>query len=58
MKIQQEHLPQDRPATADEEWGFSFQYFLEDQWPYLVGIAIVLAVFYYARYRWRKRHER
>lgn len=58
MKIQQEHLPQDRPATREEQWGFSFETFLEEQWPYLVGIIIVLAVFLYARYAWRKRHEK
>lgn len=58
MTIQQEHLPKDRPATAEEEWGFSLQYFLEDQWPYLLGIAVVLVVFLYARYRWRLRHKK
>lgn len=58
MSIQQEHLPKDRPASGREEYGFSFVDFLEDQWMYLVGILIVLAVFFYARYAWRKRHER
>ena len=58
MAFQQEHLPQDRPAKREEVWGYSFESFLEEQWPYLVGILIVLGVFLYARYRWRKRHEK
>ena len=58
MRIQQEHLPQDRPATREEAWGFSFEAFLAEQWPYLLGILIVLGVFLYARYSWRKRNEK
>ena len=58
MTIQQPQLPQDRPASPEEQWGFSLQHFLEDQWPYLVGIAIILAIYFYARYNWRKRHKR
>lgn len=58
MNFQQEHLPQDRPANEREEYGFTLENFWEDQWIYLVGILIVLAVFFYARYAWRKRNER
>lgn len=58
MSLQQEHLPQDRPASAREEYGFHLEHFLEDQWPYLVGIVIVLAIFFYARYAQRKRNQR
>jgi hypothetical protein len=57
MKIQQEHLPQDRPATQEETWGFPFEAFLEEQWPYLVGILLVLGIFLYARHSWRKRQQ-
>ncbi len=55
MSFQQEHLPQDRPATQEEEYGFSLQTFFEDQWPYLVGILLVLVIFFYARRQWSKR---
>lgn len=58
MSIQQQHLPQDRPATSDEEYGFTIENFIGDNWPYLLGAAIVLAIFLYARYSWRKRHEK
>lgn len=58
MNIQQEHLPQDRPASEREEYGFSVMDFLEDNWVYLLGIIIVLAIFLYARRNWRKRQGR
>ena len=58
MNIQQEHLPKNKPATREEEWGYSILDFLEGNWEYLLGIAFVLAVFLYARYSWRKRHEK
>lgn len=54
----QEHLPKDKPATPEEQWGYSFQSFLEGNWEYLLGILIVLAVFLYARYSWRKRNRK
>ncbi|MFD2517290.1 hypothetical protein [Salinimicrobium flavum] len=57
MNIQQEHLPKDKPATEDQEWGFSVETFLEDNWLYLLAIIFLLGIFYYARYSWRKRHE-
>jgi hypothetical protein len=58
MNLQQEHLPQDRPATEREAYGFSLMDFLEDNWIYILGIFIVLAIFLYARYSWQKRHKR
>lgn len=58
MNIQQEHLPQDRPASEREGYGFAPIDFLEDNWVYLVGIIIVLAIFFYARYAQRKRKQR
>ncbi|UZH53934.1 hypothetical protein JRG66_07880 [Salinimicrobium tongyeongense] len=58
MSFQQEHLPKDQPASEREGYGFSLEHFLEDQWMYLVGILIVLGIFFYARYAWRKRNER
>lgn len=56
--MQQEHLPKDKPATPDEQWGFTIENFLQDNWPYLLGIMLVLGIFLFARYRWRKRHEK
>lgn len=57
MSYQIEHLPQDRPATERERWGFAFEDFLADTWPYLLIIAVVLFIFFYARYRQKKRRE-
>lgn len=58
MNIQQEHLPKDRPATREEEWGFTIWEFIIDNWLYLLAILFLLAIFFYARYSWRKRHEK
>lgn len=58
MNLQQEHLPKEEPATIEEQWPFDLTSFLEERWPYLLGILLVLAVFLYARFRWRKRRER
>ncbi len=58
MNFQQEHLPKDKPPRPEQEWGYSFMNFLEGNWEYLLGILFILAVFLYARYSWRKRHEK
>lgn len=58
MYIQQEHLPRPEDATADQEWGFTFWEFIEGNWIYLLLILIVLIVFLYSRYNWRKRHKK
>lgn len=57
MRVQ-EHLPQDREATEEQEWGFTLMEFIEGNWVYLLGILIVLGIFLYARYSWRKRNQR
>ncbi|WP_424492679.1 hypothetical protein [Salinimicrobium sp. GXAS 041] len=54
----QEHLPRDTQTTSEEEWGYTLMEFLGENWPYLLGILIVLGVFLYSRYSWRKRHEK
>lgn len=54
----QEHLPQNKPARPDQEYGFSLDNFLADTWPYLLIIVVVLAIFFYARYSQRKRNKR
>lgn len=53
----QEHLPKDRTATAEEEWGYTFWEFISGNFWYLLGILIVLAVFLYAR-SYFDRHKR
>lgn len=58
MAYEQEHLPRNKPATPEQEWGFAFEDFLEERWPYLVAIAIVLAIFFYARHNWRQRQKK
>lgn len=57
MSTLQQHLPQDRRATPEEEWGFTFQEFIVGNWPYLLGIIIILAIFLYARYDWKRRNR-
>ncbi|TDN88148.1 hypothetical protein DET49_10999 [Salegentibacter sp. 24] len=54
----QEHLPQDRPATREEQWGFTIWEFIADNWLYLMGIVLILAIFLYSRYNWRRRQQK
>ncbi|MDT0687881.1 hypothetical protein [Autumnicola psychrophila] len=54
----QQHLPQDRNPSEDQMWGYSLWEFIEGNWMYLVAIIFLLGIFFYARYSWRKRHER
>lgn len=56
--FQQTHLPKDKDATPTEQWGWSIQDFLTENFWYLLGILFILFVFFYARYSWRKRHEK
>lgn len=58
MGLQQEHLPQEKPATSEQEWGFTIEQFVSDNWGYLVIILIILVIFFYARYSWTKRNKR
>ncbi len=59
MSFQQEHLPQDRPATEREGYWLYSRKFFEDHWIYLLAILDGSRRFLlYARYAWRKRHEK
>lgn len=58
MIFQQEHLPRQKPATSEQEYGFTVEQFLTDNWAYLVMIVVVLVIFFYARYSWRKRNRK
>lgn len=58
MSLVQEHLPKDRDATSEQEWGFTIWEFIADNWLYLLGILLILAIFFYARYNWRRRQQK
>lgn len=58
MSLFQEHLPKDKPATREQEWGFTLWEFLADNWLYLLAILVILGLFIYARKNWRKRQEK
>lgn len=49
MSIQIQHLPQERAATREEEWGYTFWEFITGNFWYILGILIILAIFLYAR---------
>ena len=57
MRLPQEHLPKDEPATIEEQWPFNLVSFIEERWLYLLGILVVLGVFLYARRQWHKRNK-
>jgi hypothetical protein len=55
--VLQEHLPRQRQATREEEWGYTFWEFITGNLWYLLGILIVLGIFLYAR-SYFKKHKR
>lgn len=57
MSFQIQHLPQDKKATPEQEWGFTLEEFIVANWIYLLAVLVLLLVFFYARYSWRKRHN-
>jgi hypothetical protein len=57
MPLQLE-IPKDQPLRPEQEWGFTiWEFILENKW-YLLAIILLLVIFYYARYNWRKRREK
>jgi hypothetical protein len=58
MSLPQEHLPKDRDATSEQEWGFTIWEFITDNWLYLLGILLILTIFLFARYNWRRRQQK
>ncbi|MDX1544906.1 MAG: hypothetical protein R3214_13265 [Christiangramia sp.] len=56
--MQQEHLPKDKDPTEIQQWGWTLREFITENFWYLLAILLLLVLFYYARYRWRVRHER
>lgn len=57
MTLLQEHLPKDKDASEAQEWGFTLWEFIQGNWLYLLAIIVVLGVFLYARYDWRRRNR-
>ncbi|CAN5178025.1 hypothetical protein BH23BAC2_BH23BAC2_05070 [soil metagenome] len=55
MIMQIQHLPQDKEATSEQQWGYTFWEFLTGNFWYILGILIILAIFLYAR-SYFKRH--
>lgn len=53
----QQHLPKDRPASREQEWGYSLWEFITGNWEYLAGILLILIIFFFARYNWRRRQK-
>lgn len=56
--FQQPGLPQDKPATPDQQWGFTLWEFITGNWLYLIAILFIIFIFLYARYSWRKRNKK
>ena len=54
MSFQIQHLPKDKAATPEQQWGYTFWEFITGNFWYLLGILIVLAIFLYARYYYKK----
>lgn len=56
MIFQQPELPKENPTRPDQEWGWTLKHFLEDNLWYLLAIVLIIFVFFYARYSYRKRY--
>ncbi len=54
----QEHLPKDKEPENIQEWGWTFREFVTENFWYLLAILVLLALFFYARYRWNVRNRR
>lgn len=54
MSFQVQHLPQDKDATREEQWGYTFWEFIAGNMWYLLGILIVLGIFLYSRYYFKR----
>lgn len=57
MSFQIQHLPQDKDATREEEWGYTFWEFITGNMWYLLAILIVLGIFLYARYYFKRNNR-
>lgn len=53
MSLQPE-IPRPRDSSREEEWPFNLWDFLTDNFWYLLALAIVLAVFFYSRWYFKK----
>ena len=51
-------IPKDRPPSPEQEWGFTIWEFIAGNKWYLLAIILLLAIFFYARYSWRKKREK
>jgi len=56
--MMQEHLPKDKDPNEVQEWGWTIQEFITENFWYLLAIFVLLALFFFARYRWNIRNSR
>lgn len=56
MFFLQTHLPKEKDATSEQEWGWNFNDFISDNFWYLIGLGVVIAIFLFARYSYRKNY--
>lgn len=56
MIFQQPELPKEKPATPEQEWGWTLKDFIVDNIWYLLAVALILFIFFFARYSYRKRY--
>ncbi|HSI68589.1 MAG TPA: hypothetical protein VK941_00030 [Gillisia sp.] len=57
MSFQVQHLPQDRDATGDEQWGYTFWEFITGNMLYLLAILLILGIFLFARYYSKRKRK-
>ncbi len=48
-------IPKDKQPTPEQEWGFTIWEFIMGNLWYIIGIVIILAIFFYAR-SYMKKH--
>ena len=57
MSFQVQHLPQDKDATSEQQWGYTFWEFISGNMLYLLAILLILGIFLFARYYSKRKRK-
>ncbi len=57
MSFQVQHLLQDKDATSEQQWGYTFWEFISGNMLYLLAILLILGIFLFARYYSKRKRK-